>query len=54
VDVTDTLAKLNPPGSSITLRRATRGDLPAILGLLVDDPLGRTGEGTGEACDFGP
>jgi GNAT superfamily N-acetyltransferase len=49
--VTATLAKLNLPGSSIAVRRATRADLPAILGLLVDDPLGRTREG---ASDFAP
>jgi GNAT superfamily N-acetyltransferase len=54
VDVTDALAKLNLPGLSITLRRATRGDLPAILGLLVDDPLGSTREGASETCDLGP
>lgn len=54
MDVTDTLAKLNLPGSSITLRRATRGDLPAILRLLVDDPLGRNREASSEACDLGP
>jgi GNAT superfamily N-acetyltransferase len=54
VDVTDTLATLNLPGSSITLRRATREDLPAIVGLLVNDPLGRTREAASEADDFGP
>lgn len=52
--VTDTLAKLNLPGSSITLRRATLRDLPAILGLLVDDPLGRNREAVSEECDVGP
>jgi GNAT superfamily N-acetyltransferase len=54
VDVTDTLAKLTLPGSSITLRRATREDLHAIVGLLVDDPLGRTREATSGGDDFGP
>lgn len=54
MDVTATLAKLNLPGSSITLRQATRADLPAILGLLVDDPLGRTREGASEGCGFAP
>jgi GNAT superfamily N-acetyltransferase len=54
VDVTDTLAKLNLPGSSITLRRATREDLHAIVGLLVDDPLGRTREATSGGDDLGP
>jgi GNAT superfamily N-acetyltransferase len=54
VGVTDTLAKLNLPGSSITLRRATREDLPAIVGLLVDDPHGRTREATSGAHDFEP
>jgi len=54
VQVTETLAKLNLPDSSITLRRATRADLPAILGLLVDDPLGRTREAASEARDLGP
>lgn len=52
--MTDTLATLNLPGSSITLRRATREDLPAIVGLLVNDPLGRTREAASEADDFGP
>ena len=52
--MTNTLAKLNLPGSSITLRRATCGDLPAIVNLLVDDPLGMTREAASEACDFGP
>jgi GNAT superfamily N-acetyltransferase len=54
VDVTDTLAKLNLPSSSITLRRAAREDLPAIVGLLVNDPLGRTREAASGADDFGP
>jgi GNAT superfamily N-acetyltransferase len=54
VDVPDILAKLNLPGSSITLRRATREDLPAIVGLLVNDPLGRTREAASGAYDFGP
>jgi len=44
VGVTDALAKLNLSGSSITLRRATRDDLPAIVELLANDPLGRTRE----------
>jgi GNAT superfamily N-acetyltransferase len=52
--VTDTLAKLNLPGSSITLRRATCEDLPAIVGLLVNDPLGSSREAASEAGDFGP
>ncbi|HEX7538615.1 MAG TPA: GNAT family N-acetyltransferase [Dermatophilaceae bacterium] len=52
--MTDTLAKLNLPGSSITLRRATREDLPAIVGLLAGDPFGRTREATGGAGDVGP
>ncbi|MEP7192569.1 MAG: GNAT family N-acetyltransferase [Actinomycetota bacterium] len=52
--MTDTLAKLKLPGSSITLRRATREDLPAIVGLLIDDPLGRTREATGGADNFEP
>ena len=52
--MTDSLAKLNMPGSSITLRRATREDLPAIVGLLVDDPLGRTREATRGADEFEP
>ena len=42
--VTGTLAQLNVPGSSITLRRAVREDLPGIVGLLGNDPLGRTRE----------
>jgi hypothetical protein len=52
--VTDTLAKLNLPGASITLRRATREDLPAIVDLLVNDPLGSSREAASEAGDFGP
>jgi GNAT superfamily N-acetyltransferase len=54
VDVPDILAQLNVPGSSITLRRATRDDVPAIVRLLNDDPLGRTREAAGEADDSGP
>jgi GNAT superfamily N-acetyltransferase len=50
----DTLAQLNVTGSSITLRRATRDDLPAIVRLLIDDPLGRTREAASEADDSGP
>ena len=50
----DTLAELSLPGSSITLRRATREDLPAIVRLLIDDPLGRTREAAGAADDSGP
>jgi len=53
-NVTDTLAKLNLPGASITLRRATREDLPAIVDLLVNDPLGSSREAAGEGSDFGP
>jgi GNAT superfamily N-acetyltransferase len=54
VGVTDTLAKLDLPGSSITLRRATREDLPAIIGLLVNDPLGKTREAASGEYDFRP
>jgi hypothetical protein len=54
VDVPDILAKLNLPGSSITLRRATGEDLPAIVGLLVNDPLGRTREAVSGTYDFEP
>jgi ribosomal protein S18 acetylase RimI-like enzyme len=32
----------------ITLRAATRDDVPAIIALLADDPLGRTREDTGD------
>jgi hypothetical protein len=52
--VPDILARLNISGSPITLRRATREDLPAIVGLLVDDPLGRTREAASGAYDFRP
>ena len=52
--MTDALAKLNLPGSSITLRRATRDDLPAIVELLVNDPLGRTREAVGQTEGFVP
>lgn len=54
MDVLDILAKLNLPGSSITVHRATREDLPAIGGLLVNDPLGRTREAASGAYDFRP
>ena len=54
MDVPQTLAQLNLAGSSITLRRATRDDLPAIVRLLIDDPLGRTRETASETDDFGP
>ena len=50
----DILAKLNLPGSSITLPRATREDLHAIVSLLVNDPLGRTREAASGAYDFRP
>jgi hypothetical protein len=49
--VTDTLASLKLPGSSITLRRASLEDLPAIVGLLIDDPLGSRSRGL-EAAMF--
>ena len=52
--VTDVLAKLKLPGASIMLRRATRDDLPSIVELLVDDPLGRTREAARETGGFGP
>lgn len=52
--VTDALAKLNLPGSSITLRRATRHDLPAIVELLVSDPLGRIREAATQTDGLGP
>jgi GNAT superfamily N-acetyltransferase len=52
--VTGTLATLDLLGSSITLRRATRADLPAIVGLLASDPLGRTREAASETDDLGP
>jgi GNAT superfamily N-acetyltransferase len=54
MDVPNTLAKLNMPGPSITLRRATREDLPAIVDLLVNDPLGKTREAASGADDFRP
>lgn len=54
MDGPDILAKLNMPGSSITMRRATREDLSAIVGLLVNDPLARTREAAGGAYDFRP
>jgi GNAT superfamily N-acetyltransferase len=54
VGVTDVLAKLNLLGSSMTLRRATREDLAAIVGLLMDDPLGRTREAASETDGIGP
>ncbi|MDQ1538023.1 MAG: hypothetical protein QOE58_2416, partial [Actinomycetota bacterium] len=54
MDVTNTFAKLNLDGSSITLRRATRDDLPTIVGLLVNDPLGRTREAATNRHDLGP
>jgi GNAT superfamily N-acetyltransferase len=54
VDVPDTLAQLNLLGSPITLRRATRHDLPAIVRLLIDDPIGRTREAVSDAHDSGP
>jgi len=52
--VPDTLAKLNLLGSSITLRRGPREDLPAIVGLFVNDPLGRTSEAASGAYNLGP
>ena len=51
--MTDALVKLNLLGSLITLRRATRDDLPAIVELLVNDPLGRKSRSsrtTGRLC----
>jgi ribosomal protein S18 acetylase RimI-like enzyme len=39
-------------GSAITLRRAEAEDLPSIVGLLADDPLGSTREGANTG--YGP
>ena len=37
--------------AEVIFRTATRGDLPAILGLLADDPLGAAREVVGEDVD---
>jgi hypothetical protein len=50
--VTASLVKLTLLSSSIRLRRATGDDLPAIVGLPVDDPLGSACEANG-ADDLG-
>jgi GNAT superfamily N-acetyltransferase len=50
----DALAKLTLPSSSIRRRRATGDDLPATVGLLVDDPLGSTREAASGADDLRP
>lgn len=41
-------------GSEAVLRRATQGDVAAIVDLLVDDPLGRTRELSARAGDLTP
>jgi GNAT superfamily N-acetyltransferase len=38
------LGTLSVDGRDVRLRRATAGDLPALVALLADDPLGRTRE----------
>jgi ribosomal protein S18 acetylase RimI-like enzyme len=46
----DTIVQLSD-GSAITLRRAEGPDLPGIVDLLADDPLGSTPEGAGTGYD---
>jgi GNAT superfamily N-acetyltransferase len=42
------LATFDLPGGTATLRRATRADVPAIVGLLAEDELGAGGDTTGD------
>jgi GNAT superfamily N-acetyltransferase len=44
--MTATLGTLMSAAGRVELRRATITDLPALVGLLTDDPLGNAGEGT--------
>ncbi|MEX5718951.1 GNAT family N-acetyltransferase [Geodermatophilus maliterrae] len=46
----DPLARLTGPADGVVLRRATAGDLPALVALLADDALGATRE----AADLAP
>lgn len=46
--MTTTLATLALAGADVEVRRAGEQDLPAIVALLADDPLGSTREGRGE------
>jgi GNAT superfamily N-acetyltransferase len=51
VDMSAPLATLSLDAADVELRRAEIGDLPAILELLADDPLGRSRDGA--AADQG-
>ena len=46
------LDTLDLGSSAVVVRRAEAGDVPAIVGLLADDPLGATREGAGTAEDL--
>ncbi|MBM7808156.1 GNAT superfamily N-acetyltransferase [Geodermatophilus bullaregiensis] len=48
--MTAPLARLTGPADGVVLRRATAADLPTIVALLADDPLGATRE----AADLAP
>lgn len=46
--VNSTLATLTSGSPAVLLRRATKGDVPAIVALLADDPLGSGRESAGD------
>lgn len=48
------LATVPLPTGDVVLRRAGLADVPAIVGLLVDDPLGRSREAGTDAADLSP
>lgn len=52
--VVTVLAELDAGGSAVVLRKATAGDVPAIVELLAADPLGAVREGTGREDDLVP
>ena len=48
------LATIELGGSTVVLRRAEAGDLPAIVGLLAADQLGAVRDGIRDDADLGP
>src|SRR5690625_7363824 len=49
-----TLSTLALPSGEVALRRAKLADLPAIVGLLADDPLGKSRETATPEADLQP
>ncbi|MFF3573869.1 GNAT family N-acetyltransferase [Nocardia jiangxiensis] len=54
MDTIEDTALTLPDGSQITLRHALMEDVPAIVDLLVDDPLGHTRDGATRDGGYGP